>query len=62
MGQVVIDADGHAMETEATWGALDQRWEAWRPRWVGDPEGVTRVLIEGRLYQKPHGPWTSASS
>jgi uncharacterized protein len=56
MSQVVVDADGHVMETEATWASLDKRYEAWRPRWVRDPDGVMRVLMEGRLYQKPHGP------
>lgn len=53
---VVIDADGHVMETAAMWAALDKRYETWRPRWVRDPEGVMRVLMEGRPYQKPHGP------
>ncbi len=51
----VIDADGHVVETEATWASLDKRHEAWRPRWVTDPDGVVRVLMEGRLYQKPRG-------
>jgi hypothetical protein len=41
----VIDADGHVMETEAMWAALEPRYEAWRPRWVPDPMGVPRVLI-----------------
>lgn len=60
MSASVIDADGHVMETEATWAALDTRYEAWRPRWVTDPDGVSRVLMEGRLYQKPHGPGRGA--
>ena len=52
---MVIDADGHVVETEATWASLDRRHDAWRPRWVTDPDGVLRVLMEGRLYQKPPG-------
>jgi predicted TIM-barrel fold metal-dependent hydrolase len=55
MSMGVIDADGHVLETEMTWAALDPRYKAWRPRWVTDPAGVPRVLMEGRLYQKPHG-------
>lgn len=45
MSQVVIDADGHVMETEATWASLDKRYEAWRPRWVRD-EGFLETSIE----------------
>lgn len=60
MSKSVIDADGHVMETEATFASLDARHEAWRPRWVMDPDGVKRVLMEGRLYHKPRGPGRGA--
>lgn len=54
-GAIVVDADGHIIETKETWASLHRKFEAWKPTWVMDSAGVPRVMLEGRLYQKPLG-------
>ena len=51
----VVDADGHVFEPEEAWASMDPRFEAWNPRYLTDSEGLPRVLLEGKLYQKPYG-------
>ncbi len=58
MGQdyFIIDGDRHVVEPlEAFTKYLDREWMKYAPKIVEDEQGGTRLLIEGRLYQKPKG-------
>jgi predicted TIM-barrel fold metal-dependent hydrolase len=52
----VIDADRHVIEPpEALTKYLDKEFAREAPKLVTDNQGSPRILIEGRLYQKPRG-------
>jgi uncharacterized protein len=52
----VIDCDRHIIEPpEAFTLYLDREWQHMAPRPVTDNTGAPRLMIEGRLYQKPSG-------
>lgn len=52
----VIDCDRHIIEPpEAFTRYLDLEWRDQAPRLVADNRGAPRLMIEGRLYQKPSG-------
>ena len=52
----VIDADRHIIEsTDAFNKYLDKKFYDQKVKLVTDNTGSTRFLIEGRVYQKPHG-------
>lgn len=52
----VIDCDRHIIEPpEAFSRYLDSQWQDQAPRLVCDNSGAPRLMIEGRLYQKPSG-------
>jgi uncharacterized protein len=51
---VIIDADAHINESlDALEPFLDERLRSRRPRLVKDTLGLTRILMEGRLYPDP---------
>jgi predicted TIM-barrel fold metal-dependent hydrolase len=55
----VIDCDRHIIEPpEAFTMFLDAEWQHMAPKPVTDNTGAPRLMIEGRLYQKPSG-WGS---
>ncbi len=52
----VIDADRHVIEPpEALTKYLDPEFEKEAPKLVTDNQGSPRIMMEGRLYQKPRG-------
>ncbi len=52
----VIDADRHVIEPpEALTKYLDKEFAKEAPKPVTDNQGSPRILMEGRLYQKPRG-------
>jgi predicted TIM-barrel fold metal-dependent hydrolase len=52
----VFDGDRHVIEPlDALTKYLDKEWKKYAPKIVIDEHGGTRLLIEGRLYQKPQG-------
>lgn len=52
----VIDADGHVQEAGIPWAdLLEPPFRDRAPRSVQDNRGVTRLLIEGKLWPKPEG-------
>ena len=52
----VVDADRHVIEPpEALTKYLDKEFEKEAPKLVTDNQGSPRILMEGRLYQKPRG-------
>ena len=52
----VIDADRHIIEPpEAFNKYLDKKYHDFKVQSVTDSFGGTRLMIEGRLYQKPRG-------
>jgi predicted TIM-barrel fold metal-dependent hydrolase len=52
----VIDADRHVIEPpEALTKYLDKEFEKEAPKLVTDNQGSPRIMMEGRLYQKPRG-------
>ncbi|MDH3378443.1 MAG: amidohydrolase [Gammaproteobacteria bacterium] len=52
----VIDADRHVIEPpEALTKYLDEEFEKEAPKLVTDNQGSPRIMMEGRLYQKPRG-------
>lgn len=52
----VVDGDRHTVEPlEAFTKYLDPDFRKWAPKLVEDEHGGTRLLMEGRLYQKPQG-------
>lgn len=52
----VIDCDRHIIEPpEAFTQFLDKEWQHMAPKPVTDNRGAPRLLVEGRLYQKPSG-------
>ena len=52
----VIDADRHVIEPpEALTKYLDKEFAKEAPKLVTDNQGSPRILMEGRLYQKPRG-------
>lgn len=52
----VIDADRHVIEpAEALTKYLDKEFEKEAPKQVTDNQGSPRIMMEGRLYQKPRG-------
>ena len=55
-GFFVIDADRHVIEPpEAMTKYLDGEFASEAPKLVTDNQGSPRILMEGRLYQKPRG-------
>jgi predicted TIM-barrel fold metal-dependent hydrolase len=52
----VIDCDRHIIEPPEAFSLfLDAEWREQAPRLVTDNSGAPRLMIEGRLYQKPSG-------
>ena len=52
----VIDCDRHIIEPpEAFTMYLDKEWKAQAPKLTTDNTGAPRLMVEGRLYQKPVG-------
>lgn len=52
----VVDGDRHTIEPlDAFTKYLDKEFKADAPKIVIDQHGGTRLLVEGRLYQKPEG-------
>lgn len=52
----VIDCDRHIIEPPEAFNLhLDAEWREQAPRLVTDNRGAPRLMIEGRLYQKPSG-------
>ena len=55
----VVDCDRHIIEPpEAFTLYLDPEWKHMAPKPTTDNTGAPRLMIEGRLYQKPSG-WGS---
>ncbi len=52
----VIDCDRHIIEPpEAFTMFLDKEWKSQAPKLTTDNSGAPRLMVEGRLYQKPVG-------
>jgi len=52
----VIDCDRHIIEPpEAFTMFLDKAWQHQAPKLTTDNTGAPRLMVEGRLYQKPSG-------